>query len=65
MKDATVLPAETIHSVLRLTVKRDYEKNTQYLMRRNDAPMQHLKLILIDEASFIDETLIKYIAKGT
>ena len=65
LKDATVLPAETIHSALHLTIRRDYEKNTQYLMRRSDAPMQHLKLILIDEASFIDETLIKYIAKGT
>lgn len=61
----TMRPTSTIHSLLNLTVREDYETG-QTKLRRTDKWTVHEDMILfIDECSMIDTPLYKAIQEGT
>lgn len=55
--------AETIHSLLSLTVKNDFKTGKTFLIRNPKATKHRGKIIVIDEASMIDEHLYKIICE--
>lgn len=54
-------PVRTIHSLLGLTVETDFKTRQTRLVARNGGTPQVNKLIFIDEASYIDQTLLRTI----
>ena len=61
LSDISGYEVQTIHSLLHLVPKRDFNKNRTVLTQREDyEPLKH-KLIVIDEASYIDAALMKYL----
>lgn len=70
-KAATVLgdflkeEATTIHRLLGLTVKNDTRTGKQSLVREASCTISEHSLVIIDEASFIDLELLKYIDEAT
>lgn len=59
----TGLPCATIHSELGLTVRTNYDTGETNLMIKGNAEMKRHTLLFIDEASYIDRILLKYIFK--
>lgn len=56
---------QTIHSLLSLYVRQDYSTGETSIYRRKDAEPVEDAVIIIDEASYIDGTLLSYIQKCT
>lgn len=68
LRDATGKPVQTIHSLLRATLKTDYKTGVQYLTmgRKSDLKRFAGCLIVIDEASMVGESLqelVDYLVK--
>lgn len=53
----------TVHSVLGLRVRRDYRTGASKLVRVKDDPLTNT-LLIIDEASYCDDELLKLVFKG-
>ena len=51
----------TIHSLLGLRVHTDYKTRETSLQAKNGGQMQHRKLIFIDEGSFADRKLLRFV----
>lgn len=62
---ATGKDTQTIHSLLGLRVTVDYTTGDTKLVSGGNAPTPSNKIIFIDESSYIDRTLMKYIIEGT
>ena len=60
-------PASTIHSFLELIIKTDYQTGQTNLMPRprSVGPIHEPFLVIVDEASYIDDTLLGYIESRT
>ena len=58
-------PVKTIHSHLGLRVHKDYETNSTHLVPHKGAYPQEEQLLFVDEASYIDSTLLQWIFKMT
>ena len=58
-------PVRTIHSLLELRVQQNYETQQTKLVPRSQGIVQEHKLILIDEASYIDAELLRYVFSRT
>lgn len=65
LSDAIHRDVSTIQSYLRLTVQKDYRSQTSSLVKRRDCVPVFGKLIIIDEASYIDNHLFKLIRELT
>lgn len=57
-------PVSTIHSCLGLVVQREWETGKQYLSAKNMEVLEG-HLLFIDEASYIDSSLLQWIFKKT
>lgn len=55
------MEVNTIHSYLGLMVRKDFKTEETFLSRKENSPDLYRKLLFIDEASFIDRDLLKYI----
>lgn len=53
----------TIHSALGLIVQNNYSTGETYLQKKSASLLTHSNLLFIDEATFIDDALLKYIRK--
>jgi ATP-dependent exoDNAse (exonuclease V) alpha subunit len=63
--DLTDMPVRTIHSFLGLRVQTDFRTNeTTLSIKHNAAPIENT-LLFIDEASFIDNTVLRWIFDRT
>jgi len=51
----------TIHSYLGLMIRKDFKTEETFLSRKKNSPDLYRKLLFIDEASFIDRDLLKFI----
>lgn len=51
----------TIHSYLGLIIRKDFKTGETFLSRKKNSPDLYRKLLFIDEASFIDRDLLKFI----
>jgi hypothetical protein len=58
-------PVRTIHSFLGLRVNTDYKSGATTLSVRKGAEVQQNQLVFIDEASYIDKTLLKFVFSQT
>ena len=61
----TGVPVSTIQSFLGLVLKKDYETGKTELVPKRDATIQYRKLIFVDEASYIDSSLLAQIGAMT
>lgn len=64
MSQITGTPTATVHSFLGLRVQTDYSTGVTTLKAKN-ADMKYGYLLFIDEASYIDSTLLEWIFKKT
>ena len=55
------MTVSTIHSYLGLMIRKDFKTEETFLSRKKNSPDLYRKLLFIDEASFIDRDLLKYI----
>ena len=55
------MTVSTIHSYLGLVIRKDFKTEETFLSRKKNSPDLYRKLLFIDEASFIDRDLLKYI----
>lgn len=55
------MTVNTIHSYLGLMVRKDYKTDQSFLSRKKNSPDLYRRLLFIDEASYIDKDLLKYI----
>lgn len=62
---ATGTETHTIHSLLNLKLKADYRTGTHSLTRSSKEPAKENLIIIIDEASYIDYTLLRAIEDYT
>lgn len=60
-------PASTIHSFLELIIKTDYQTGQTNLVPRprSGGPIHEPFLVIVDEASYIDDTLLGYMESRT
>ncbi len=65
LKDAIHMDSVTIHSLLGLRVMNDFKTGGTYLKQTKNYEIQQDALIIIDEASMIDDNLLKMIRKST
>lgn len=62
---ATGRPAQTIHSLLNLTITEDFKTGTTSLKKTSNWVVHERKIIFVDEDSMIDSQLLKIIREGT
>jgi hypothetical protein len=55
------MSVSTIHSYLGLMIRKDFKTEETFLSRKKNSPDLYRKLLFIDEASFIDRDLLKFI----
>lgn len=55
------MSVSTIHSYLGLMIRKDFKTEESFLSRKRNSPDLYRKLLFIDEASFIDRDLLKFI----
>lgn len=55
----------TIHSHLQIQVRTNYETGESYITRKYGAPSVEGQIIFIDEASYVDDKLLKLILQST
>ena len=55
------MSVSTIHSYLGLMIRKDFKTEETFLSRKKNSPDLYRKLLFIDEASFIDKELLKFI----
>ena len=55
------MTVSTIHSYLGLMIRKDFKTEETFLSRKKNSPDLYRKLLFIDEASFIDRDLLKFI----
>ena len=56
----------TIYSFLGLVLRNDYKTGKQFIMRGNTTPrIERNAIVIIDEASMVDSTLMEYINQAT
>lgn len=65
LADFVGVETSTIHSLLGLRVRSDWQDGTTKLSRNKDSQVIEDALIIIDEAFYIDPMLLKYIEEGT
>ena len=65
LKNLTSYDAATIHSILGLTIKNDYNTGEKHLVLKKDAELIRNRLLIIDEASMINEELFGFIDNRT
>lgn len=65
LSESTMRPTSTIHSLMNLTVKDDYNTGKSSITPTRLWTVHTRKIIFIDECSMIDEELYRYIHKGT
>ena len=56
---------KTIHSLIGLRVVNDYNTGKQSLKKTRDYQVHRDSILIVDEASFVDEGLLEYIEKAT
>ena len=57
--------AQTIHSFLDLRLQRNYKANTTKLVPKAGAPLKERFLVIVDEASYIDDELMRHLMQRT
>lgn len=65
LSEATGRPVQTIHSFLNLRVKDDYNTGETVITRTPAWAVHRNKVIIIDEASWVDSQLLRFIREGT
>lgn len=55
------MSVSTIHSYLGLMIRKDFKTEESFLSRKKNSPDLYHKLLFIDEASFIDRDLLRFI----
>ena len=65
LHDITGIPASTIHSVLGLILRTNYVNGKQYLQLKKGATPIYDSIIIIDEASMVNDELFRYIDQRT
>ena len=64
LSQITEYPVRTIHSLLSLRVNTDFKTGKTTLVRSRNNDVVTDRMIIIDEASYIDPTLLQYIFEG-
>lgn len=65
LAQATGEDTSTIHALLDIRVRSNFETGEQYLYRSKQAERQHDLIIVIDECSYIDQKLLRLIHQAT
>lgn len=65
LSTATGMDTTTVHSLLDIKVRNDYETGHTYSYRRKDAEVKDNLIIVIDECSYIDDKLLSIINHAT
>lgn len=65
LSTATGMDTTTVHSLLDIKVRNDYETGHTYSYRRKDAEVKNNLIIVIDECSYIDSKLLNIINQAT
>lgn len=61
----TGMPVVTIHSLLGLRLQKDYKTGRNILVVRPGASMPSNQIIIVDESSYLDKTLLNFIQQRT